>query len=61
MENTAVRKSDRKTGGTGERCNFCRDLQMEESAMKLRKGPQRDKQLQRPEAGTGRGCSRKPE
>ena len=28
MENNAVRESDRKTGGTGKRCNFCKDLQM---------------------------------
>lgn len=64
MENNAVRESDRKTGGTGKRCNFCKDLQMRKSAIKLHKGQapgQRDQQLQRPESGTGRGCSRKPE
>ena len=50
MENNEVRESDRKTGGRGKSCNFCRDLQMRELAMKLHKGRapgERDQQLQR--------------
>lgn len=46
-------KEIRKTGGRGRRCDFCRDLQMRELAMKARASRQSEQQLKGREAQRG--------